>query len=196
MARKQRFCSGNLTYHTYSRCINKQNMIKDDKTKDLMITVIRETQEIYNFELSGFEILNNHFHFIIKTIMGSETISKIMQRIKSVFARRYNKIHGRIGPFWNERFGSKIIDDAIDATSYLLHLLWYMAYNSFRKNMVNNPRHFKYGSINCYLDENYKSILKIKLHDAFISLGKTFEQRIKKFMLFEENYIKGLWCQR
>jgi putative transposase len=196
MTRDPRFCMANLTYHTYSRCINNSNMIKDDKTKELMITVIKETQEKYHFELSGFEILDNHFHFLIKTLDGGQTISKIMQRIKSVFARRYNKLHGRTGPFWNERFGSKIIEDAIDATTYLLHLLWYMAYNSFRKNKVNNPRDYKYSSINCYLDENYKSCLTIKLHNSFINLGKTFQERLRGFLIFEDNFVKGLWYQK
>jgi len=76
-----------------------------------------------------------------------------MQRIKSVFAKRYNRMYGRIGPLWNERYGWTVVEQAEKPESYLLHLLWYMAYNSYRKNYVNNPRDYEYGSINCYLGE-------------------------------------------
>ena len=113
-----------------------------------------------------------------------------MQRIKSVFARRYNKIHGRTGPVWNERFGSKIIEEAIDAAAYLLNLLWYMAYNSFNWNKRIDPRDYLYGSINCYLDEKYEPMVKIRLHSLFINLGKTFQERVREFIKYEEKYLK------
>lgn len=154
-----------------------------------MIQVIHETQEKYHFDLSGFQILNNHFHFVIKTLPGGETISKIMQRIKSVFARRYNKIHGRTGPVWNERFGSKIIEAARDAASYLLNLLWYLAYNVLGDGNTGDPRMDPYGSINCYLDEQYRPRLTIRLHEAFFTLGKTFRERAAAFLLFEKRYL-------
>jgi len=129
MGRPIRICLPNLTYHTFSRCIDKANLMKKDKIKDLMIKVVKETQNIFDFELNAFEILDNHFHFIIKTKDKAETISKIMQRIKSVFARRYNKLHNRTGPFWNERFGSKIVEGVRDPAGYFLNLLWYLGYN-------------------------------------------------------------------
>ncbi len=166
-------------------------MIKDDKNKELMITIIKETQDKYHFDLIVFEILDDHFHFVIGTLPMGETISKIMQRIKSVFARRYNKIHGRIGPVWNERFKSIIIEQLKDSVNYFLRNLWYMAYNSCRKNKVKNPREYKYGSINYYLNENWSSKLKIKLHKIFINLGLSHTKRVKAFLIYEELYIKG-----
>jgi len=193
MGRTTRICKPNLTYHTYSRCIDKANLMKNDKLKDLMIKVIEETQTKFDFELNSFEILDNHFHFIIRTISKGETISKTMQRIKSVFAKRYNKLHGRSGPFWNERFGSKIVEGARDPSSYLLNLLWYVAHNSFRKGKVNDPREYKYSSIRCYLEENYKPKLKITLHQIFIDLGRNFKERLKVFLDLEIRYRENLW---
>ena len=184
------------TYHTYSRCIAKENLMKDDKMKELMLTVIKETKEKFRFKLNAFEIPDNHFHFIIQTVNDTHNISKIMQRIKSVFAKRYNKLVGRCGPVWNERFGSKIIEKAKDAAKYMLYLLWYLAYNSYRKNKVNDPREYMYGSINCYLNENHKSRLKITLHDAFLNLGRTFKERLKNFLEYEKYYVEGLLSQR
>ena len=191
MGRKLRICQPNLTYHIYSRCIDKANLMKNDNIKDLMIQVILETQEKFNFELNAFEILDNHFHFIIKTKKNSETISQIMHRIKSVFAKRYNKLHGRTGPFWNERFGCKIVESVGGArhqTNYFINLLWYLAYNSFRKGKVKDPREYRYSSINSYLKKSHKSRLKITVHQIFKNLGNNFKDRLDNFLYFENIY--------
>jgi len=196
MPRSLRICKPNLTYHVYSRCIDKANLMKNNKLKDLLIQVLKETQEKYNFDLNSFEILDNHFHFIITTKIKGENISKIMQRIKSVFAKRYNKLHGRTGPFWNERFGTKIVESVGNAKqqeNYLLNLLWYVAHNSYRKGKVNDPRDYEYGSINSYLNKNFKPKLKITLHKVFKNLGENFDERLKSFLEFEKAYKDRLW---
>ena len=193
MGRSNRICEPNLTYHAYSRCIDKANLMKNDNLKNLMLKVLEETLEKLNFDLNAFEILDNHFHFIIRTKPKGESISQIMQRIKSVFAKRYNKLHGRTGPFWNERYGSKIVEDARDPSRYFLNLLWYLAHNSYRKGKVNDPRDYKYSSIRCYLEKNCKSKLKITLHQIFENLGKNFEERLKIFLDLEIKYRESLW---
>jgi len=190
MKRKPRVCKPNLTYRTYSRCINLENMMGDDSMKELMLTVIRETQDIFYFTFSGFKILDNDFHFLIKTLPSGESISKIMQRIKSVFARRYNKIHGRTGPVWNERFWSEIIEEVKNSAEYALKLLWYMTYTSYKKNMIHDPGSYSYCSIKYYLEENHKSKVLITHHEAFTNLGRTFKERMKAFLNFKKFYIK------
>ena len=61
----------NLSYHTFSRIINCEKFMKDDIHKKLMLQVIRETQKKYTFELCAYTILDEHFHFIIKTVTCS-----------------------------------------------------------------------------------------------------------------------------
>lgn len=196
MGRKIREIIPGATYHVFSRCIDKRNYMKSDVMKNLMVEVVRETQEKYDFELNSIEILDNHFHFIIRITSNIDTISRIMQRIKSVFAKKFNKMHGRSGPFWNERFGSSIIEKARDATRYIVHLLWYTAYNCVRKGKTINPRNYRYSSIMAYLDENYKGSLKITQHSGFMSLGNNFKERLKVFLEYEKVYVDYLRCQR
>jgi len=190
MGRALREIASKVTYHIFTRCRNSLNLMAENEIKNLMITVIEETQKLYEFELNSIEILDDHIHLIIKTLNDEDTISKIMQRIKSVFARRYNKLHGITGPFWNERFGSKIIEKANDILGYFIYLLWYLAYNPVRKKMVTDPRKYKYSSINVYLDEDYKPPLQITIHQFFLYLGKTFKECRLNFLEFEKTYTK------
>lgn len=184
MPRPHRICLPNTTYHVYSRCIEKREMLLNDYFKDIFIDVTRMTLEKYEFEFISYQIMDNHFHFIIKTTKNGPNISRIMQYIKARFAEKYNKIFKRTGPFWNERFKDKIIEFVANPKNYLLNLLWYLAYNPVRKNLIKNPREYKYGSINSYLDETYKPPIKITLHDFFIQLGRSFGERVQKFMLY------------
>ena len=192
MARKPRICLANITYHVYSRCIEWRDMMSEDFFKDLFIEVLIKTQEKYDFELNFYEIMNNHFHLIIKTVEEGESISRIMQYIKSRFAERFNKITNRFGTFWSERFKDVIVEMQDNPLNYLLWLLWYLAFNPVRKYIVSDPRDYVYGCINSYLNENTKQPLKITLHEYFLLLGSSFKDCIGKFLFFEDAYRKRL----
>jgi len=190
MGRPLRTCLPNLTYHVFSRCINCQNLLKNDFFKDLFLEVIKMAQLKYDFRLITYQIMNNHFHLIIRTTKDGPSISVIMQFIKSVFARKYNKLMKRTGPFWNERFGDSIVEMSDNPEFFFFWLKWYIGYNPVKKKMVNDPRDYKYSSINYYLNKNYKSPLKITLHPYFMKLGETAQERLKKFLYYEELYLK------
>ncbi len=192
MPRQQRICEPNLTYHICSRCVENRDLILNDYFKDIMLDTLKSAMGKYNFELIAYEILHNHFHFIIRTVEGGESISRIMQYIKSRFAQHYNRINKREGAFWSERFKSKIIEYSDNPKVYLLWLLWYLGFNPVRKKIVSDPRKSKYGSINVYLDENYKSPVKITIHKYFIQLGNSFKERVRMFLYYEDAHRKRL----
>jgi putative transposase len=186
MARPKRICLPNLTYHVSSRCIELRNMLAHDYFKELLIDVMKLALDKYDFEIISYQIMDNHFHFIIRTVDDLATISKIMQYIKSRFAVKYNKLMKRKGPFWNERFKDEIINYCEDPTLYLNRLLWKLAYDPVRKKKVLDPREYRYGCINVYLDENYKPPIKITYHEYFLNLGNTFLERVKKFLYYKK----------
>ena len=180
------------TYHCYTRCHGKKNLFHSSHVKKYLIESIVMCQEKYIFELVAAEPVGNHIHLIIKTIEDKETISSIMQYIKARIAEKYNRSTGETGAFWNERFGSIIIEKSEDPENYLLWLLWYIGYNPVRKRLSRDPRNNYIGFINCYLTKDYITQVKITLHQYFVNLGNTFEERVKKFLQYEEAYLKRL----
>lgn len=146
----------------------------------------------YDFELVAAEPVGNHIHLVIRTLENRETISLIMQYIKARIAEKYNRRTGETGPFWNERYGCTIIEHSDDPEQYLLNLLWYIGFNPVRKNLSSDPRENFIGFINCYLDRKFECTVKITLHRYFLALGKTFEECVKKFLLFEQAYKERL----
>lgn len=181
-----------VTYHCYTRCHGKKNLFHSSYVRKYFIDAIAMCQEKYEFELVAAEPVGNHIHLIIKTVENRETISSIMQYIKARIAEKYNRSTGETGSFWNERFGSAIIEKSDNPEQYLLWLLWYIGYNPVRKGLSRDPRDNFVGFINCYLIKNYNTPIRITIHEYFLNLGNTFEECVAKFLWYEDAYLKRL----
>jgi putative transposase len=192
MPRPLRKTAQGLTHHVYSRCHDKKNLLLGRYGKRYFTESIKDCQKKYMFDLVAAEIVANHIHLVIKTNEGKETISRIMQYIKARIAEKYNRAMNRTGSFWNERFGSSVIEEAEKPQEYLLWLLWYIGYNPVRKALSRNPRTNDIGFINCYLNRNHEGPVRITLHDFFLRLGNSFEECVEKFLFYEEAYLKRL----
>ncbi len=193
MPRAHRICLPDTTNHVVSRCIEKKHLMRSRKIKDLMHEVLNQALEKYNFELISYSIMDNHFHFYIKTLKNEETISRIMQFIKSQFARRYNRMMDRTGPFWNERFTNLIIEHTTDPVQTFWTVFLYVGYNPVRSGYVTDPRQYPYGGFRAYVDREYVPPVPITLSEYFLKLGNSFEERRKKLLEYEELYRKRIF---
>lgn len=192
MARSLRKIAQGVTYHCFTRCHGKRDLLKSRYARKYFIESVKMCQEKYDFELIAAETVSNHIHLIIKTVENKETISRIMQYIKARIAEKYNRETGECGPFWNERFGSTIIEESVNPEEYLLWLLWYIGYNPVRKGLSRDPRRNEIGFINCYLEEKFVAPIKFTLHEYFFRLGENFKACSEKFLNYEEAYRKRL----
>lgn len=190
MGRPLRVLMKGVTYHVYSRCYNKEVRLQNRVYKNLMFQVITDVQKTLNFELNSIILMDNHFHMFITTVEDGPHIDVIMQRIKSIFARKYNKMNKRTGPFWNERYGAKIVEQQDNPKRYALYNTWYMAYNTTRRAEKVDPREYKYSSINCYLGKETFDKVKITLLKYYEALSDDVDERIKKFLEYEQEYLR------
>ncbi len=180
------------TYHCYTRCHGKRELLKSRYGRRFFIESVKMCQDKYMFDLVAAEIVSNHIHLVIKTVEDEETISRIMQYIKARIAEKYNRSRRESGPFWNERFGSSVIEESKDPEQYLLWLLWYIGYNPVRKGLSANPRKNEIGFINCYLVKDYNAPVRISLHLYFQRLGDSFDECVARFLDYEVLYLKRI----
>ena len=185
--RPLRYLAENTTYHVCARFVNYEKFMEDDIYKRLLFQVVKETQKKHNFQFNAYEILDDHYHMIIKVLTGT-LISIIMHSINMNFAKKLNKLYNRRGPVFNERYGSKVIEHAKNPIKYFLSLLWYLAYNSVRKGLVSDPREYLYNSIKHYLQENYLGRIKITVHEIFLNLSDQFSDRLEILLAMEKEY--------
>ena len=63
------------------------------------------------FKLICYSIMPNHIHIVFELIEGNRGISKIMQSIKRMSARKSNQILNRTGKFWQDESYDHVIRD-------------------------------------------------------------------------------------
>jgi putative transposase len=130
------------TYHITAKA-DHGNMKFDSKTdKELMLAVFRDAKTKYLFEVLNFCIMNNHIHLLIKPAKDV-SLSRIMQWILSVFAMRWNRLHGTNGHVWGQRFFSRIIENFRD----WLRTFLYIDENPVQAHLVEQPWQWQYGGV-------------------------------------------------
>ena len=182
MGRPKRVIKANTTYHSFTRCRNLENYFSNRYFKAVVSQVIIYALTRYKFELNAFIIMPNHLHLAITTVNNKDTISRIMQLIKSMIAKRMNKLLGIKGPFWNERFGSRFV-------YYFPALCSYFAYNPLRWGLVKHAREWEFGSYDVYRKKNGKCNIDITMHKHFLALGDTLEECFRKQLEIDEYFM-------
>jgi hypothetical protein len=84
-------------------------LFRGDKALALFAKVFRETELRFVFEVRGLRLTDDWLTFYIKPADGLE-LPAIMQWLKQVFAQRYNRLDGRIGHIWGDRYGSWLLE--------------------------------------------------------------------------------------
>jgi len=106
--RKPRLLVPGARYHVTARVNNRALLLRRVEAKELLLSVIRRARRKYAFRIDNFCIMENHIHFIMYPKSG-ESLSNIMRWIIGVFAAALNRLLGRRGHIWGDRFHSWII---------------------------------------------------------------------------------------
>jgi REP element-mobilizing transposase RayT len=96
-------------YEIRTRVNNREPLFRKYTALALFAGVFRETKSRFDFEVLGLRLEDDWLRFYIKPADGLE-LPAIMQRLKQTFAQRYNRLAGRIGHIWGDRYWSRILD--------------------------------------------------------------------------------------
>ncbi|MDR2363294.1 MAG: transposase, partial [Spirochaetaceae bacterium] len=107
--RSLRILKQGVWYEIRTRVNNREPLFRGRKALALFARVFRETELRFVFEIRGLCLADDWLTFYIKPADGLE-LPAIMQWLKQVFAQRYNRMDGRIGHIWGDRYGSWILE--------------------------------------------------------------------------------------
>lgn len=111
--------------------------LKDDILKYLFDFLISNDKKVY--ELVSFCIMNNHVHILFKPL---ESLSKVMQMIKGVSAKKINELLFQKGKFWADDYYDKAIRDE----NHFLLVYEYIKNNPLKIGGVKTPLPRFYGA--------------------------------------------------
>ena len=147
--RRNRILKNGATYYITGN-INRDRMeLKENNIKEMLLNVIKQAKQKFNFRMKHFVFIDNHIHFIIKPLKIN-SLSKIMQWIFGVFAIRYNRKMKIRGKVWFDRFKSQIIKSIKEFENRFF-------------SMNDNPKRYRIVKDNS--DYRYSGIFYFKIKD-------------------------------
>ena len=108
MATKPRMRSASGFYHVFHRGVSLFDIFEDDIDREFYLDrLVRYASEI-GVEIHAWCLMSNHTHLLLRA--DRERLSELMRKLGSVYARFFNKRHGRSGPLFEGRFGSVCVE--------------------------------------------------------------------------------------
>ena len=140
--RKPRVLKPKAKYHVTARANRREMIFEAPIVKELFLGIMHTAKTKYRFQLFNFCIMGNHIHFLIQP--GEKTsLSHLMQWLLSVFAVKYNKLHGYSGHVWYDRFKSSILEDIFHYLNAYIYIMW----NPVRAGLAQKPTDYPYNGI-------------------------------------------------
>lgn len=114
-----------------SKCVDDQHLLAPSKEMRFLVArCLRRMQVEYDVELIAYVIMSNHWHLVVR--LRNDRLPEIMQDFKGGLGKAMNKILGRRGAVWMERYSDKaLLDDA--STEGKVH---YTHVNPLRAHLV------------------------------------------------------------
>ena len=129
-------------YHIVAKANRGEFIFSSDEMKEMFLCIMKMAKRKYDFKLTHYCIMSNHVHLIVEPGPGTN-LSALMQWVLSVFARRYNIIHGIHGHVWYDRFKSKIIRSFTN----FVNVFQYISNNPVKAGICENARTYAYGGL-------------------------------------------------
>ncbi len=140
MGRKPRIHFDGAVFHCWARGVDRRVIFVDDADYALFLDCAEPVIRGAGARLIAYCLMPNHFHLLMR--VGPVSLSRIMQRILTAYARRFNVRHERTGHLFQERFRQKLVVD----NAYLIRLIAYIHRNPVRAQLVDSPGKWRWSS--------------------------------------------------
>ncbi|MBW2060764.1 MAG: transposase [Deltaproteobacteria bacterium] len=154
-------------------CHMRNTHLKSDANKGLLLTIMREVKAEKPYNMLGYILLDDHFHWMIqiqeksasettrifkkkKNKYGKENqywISEIMQSVKLRYTYRYKKLNQLKGhvTLWQNRFWDHIVRNQEDFNNHLD----YIHYNPVKHGYVSQPLNYRWSSFHSCVEQGF-----------------------------------------
>jgi putative transposase len=130
MPRKARIDAPGALHHVIVRGINKRIIFKDNLDRDDFLGRLGGLVSETETKCFAWALMPNHVHLLLRT--GWVPVAKLMQRLLTGYAVRFNRRHRRHGHLYQNRYKSILCE----ADAYLKELVRYIHLNPLRADLV------------------------------------------------------------
>ena len=127
-------------HHVTQRGNNRQDVFFVDDDRHVYLGLLKEQSQRHGLRIDGYCLMTNHVH-VIGTPKKEESLARAMGRTNFLYAQYVNRLHGRSGHLWQNRFYSCMLDE-----EHFWQALLYVEQNPVRAGLVKKPWEYAWSS--------------------------------------------------
>ena len=130
MSRVARIVVPGCPHHVTQRGNNGQDVFFVDDDRRVYLCLLGEQSERFGLTIDGYCLMTNHVH-LIATPRETDSLAKAVGRTHWRYTQYVNRLHGRHGHLWQNRFYSCALDDV-----HFWSAMMYVERNAVRAALV------------------------------------------------------------
>lgn len=108
MSRPLRIDRAGAWYHIMNRGANRQRIFQDDADRRHWLALLADMVERFRMRVHAYVLMDNHYHLIVEALEAN--LSLAIQWLQVSYSMWHNLRHGRIGPLFQGRFRSVVVE--------------------------------------------------------------------------------------
>jgi len=154
-------------------------MFADDQDYQQYLLELRRCRDEQPYRLLAYALMPNHAHLVVQA-GPAPTVSRVMQRLESVYAKYFNARHGRVGHLTQGRFYS----NHVDRDAYLLEVSRYVHLNPVRAHLARQAFDYPWSSYRVYVSHPSDPLELIDPGPVLEQFGSTRDVQRTRYRAF------------
>jgi putative transposase len=140
MPRVARIVIPGVPHHVTQRGNNRQDVFFVDDDRVAYLKLLAEQCALYDVRILGYCLMTNHVHHVLVPPRG-DALAKALGRTHWRYTQYVNRMHGRSGHLWQNRFFSSAMDD-----DHCLLATRYAERNPLRAGLCRTAKRYRWSS--------------------------------------------------
>jgi len=177
MARRPRLAGEKLYHHIYAWGNNRQAIFINTQHYARYLDFLEKFSRDYKVDIIAYALMQSHIHIFVYDLLGK--ISQFMNSLHGEYAQYYNRVTGRIGHVFGERFNNKVVQ----VNEYGLWLSRYIHRQAVEANLVTDPKEYPWSSYQAYLLDDELGLVKPSIILEQLGTGEERSALYEEFVL-------------
>lgn len=175
-----------LPHHITQRGNNHQDVFFVDDDRRVYLEFLKKQSDRFGVEVQGYCLMTNHVH-LIATPQNENSLAKAVGITHLLYTQYINRMHGRSGHLWQNRFYSCPLDD-----EHFWKALRYIECNPVRAKLTGVAWNYQWSSAGLHIGERDGAGLIDNKQWQDISTGMQWKQILCQAQADDEiNYIRA-----
>jgi len=136
------------THHVTQRGSNRQDVFFVDDDRRTYLELLRQEADRHGLRVLGYCLMTNHVH-LIAVPRDEESLAKAVGRTHFRYTQYVNRLHGRSGHLWQNRFYSCVLDEP-----HYWEAMKYIERNPVKATLVEKAEQWPWSSFRFYYLED------------------------------------------